>query len=179
MLIGKWKDKRDVHYISTEFCNNMVETRNKRGEVKNKPEANINYNKFMSGVDRQDQMLSYYPCDRKTVRWPSKLFIHILQMCLLNSYFLYNTYSGNKMTFYDFRLSIIKELLGPRKAVPRAKEKGQHVLRKCEKSKNGSTLRKRCKTCNEKGKRRETTYECNACPDIPGYCLDCCKIIHE
>ena len=177
--MGKWKDRRDVHYISTEFCNNMVESRNKRGEVKIKPEPIANYNKFMSGIDRQDQMLSYYPCERKTIRWPTKLFIHIYQMCLLNAFHIHNTYSRSKITSYDFRLSIIKKLLGPRDAVPRPTGVAQHVLRKCDKSEGEPTLRRRCKSCTQKGKRRETTYECPTCPDTPGYCLDCCKIIHE
>ncbi|KAE9521286.1 hypothetical protein AGLY_018305 [Aphis glycines] len=68
VVIGKWRDKREVAYISTEFKNNLVVSTNKRGHNKTKPEPIVNYNKFMSGIDRQNQMQSYYPCTRKTIR---------------------------------------------------------------------------------------------------------------
>ncbi|KAG5890310.1 hypothetical protein JTB14_032821 [Gonioctena quinquepunctata] len=32
VMIGKWRDKRDVGYISTEYENNMVEIESRRGE---------------------------------------------------------------------------------------------------------------------------------------------------
>jgi len=40
----------------------------------------------VSGIDRQDQMMSYYPAERKTLRWYKKIAIHFLQICLLNSH---------------------------------------------------------------------------------------------
>ncbi|XP_046976423.1 piggyBac transposable element-derived protein 4-like [Vanessa cardui] len=83
--IGKWRDKRYVLYISTEHDNEMMEVTDKRGNVIVKPAAIIHYNKFMSGVDLQDQMVSYYPCERKTMRWYKNIFIHTLQMSVRNS----------------------------------------------------------------------------------------------
>lgn len=80
VMIGQWKDKREVVYISTEFKNNMVLSTIKRGKKHLKPEPIMNYNKFMSGVNRHDQMQSYYPFSRKTVRWYKKL-AYILYKC--------------------------------------------------------------------------------------------------
>ncbi|KAF0704071.1 piggyBac transposable element-derived protein 4-like, partial [Aphis craccivora] len=68
VVIGKWKDKREVAHISTEFKNNLIVSTDKRGHNKTKPERIVNYNKFKSGIDRQDQMQSYYPSTRKTIR---------------------------------------------------------------------------------------------------------------
>jgi len=34
VVIGKWRDKREVTYISTEFKNNVVVSINKRGHDK-------------------------------------------------------------------------------------------------------------------------------------------------
>lgn len=56
VIIGKWKDKRDVTYISSKFQNDMVPTTNRKGR-----ETFKHYNKFMSEIDRQDQTMSYYP----------------------------------------------------------------------------------------------------------------------
>ncbi|XP_015375053.1 PREDICTED: piggyBac transposable element-derived protein 4-like [Diuraphis noxia] len=92
VVIGKRRDKREVAYISTEFKNNLVVSTNTRGHNQTKPEPIVNYSKFMSGIDRQDQMQSYYPCIRKTIRWYKKIGIHIEQMLLMNSFYLYNKY---------------------------------------------------------------------------------------
>jgi len=110
ICVFKWKDKRDVLGISTEWTADMVDTQNKRGDKKKKPLPIIKYNDYMSGVDRQDQLLSYYPCERKTLRWYKKVGIHILQQLLLNSYLLY-CQNERKIPFYNFRLNIIRSLL--------------------------------------------------------------------
>jgi len=77
-MIGKWKDKMEVTYISSEFQNDTVPTTNRKGRETLKSLTIKHYNKFMSGIDRQDQ-ISYYPFTRKTIRWYKKLGIHIIQ----------------------------------------------------------------------------------------------------
>lgn len=57
-MTEKWKDKRDVTYIFSEFQNDMVPTTNRKGTETLKPHPIQNYNKFMSGINRQDQMMS-------------------------------------------------------------------------------------------------------------------------
>ena len=47
----------------------MVEATNKRGEKKDKPNIVKDYNNGMSGIDKADQMISYYDSLRKTIRW--------------------------------------------------------------------------------------------------------------
>uniref|UniRef100_A0A1B6DPU4 PiggyBac transposable element-derived protein domain-containing protein n=1 Tax=Clastoptera arizonana TaxID=38151 RepID=A0A1B6DPU4_9HEMI len=59
VMIGKWKDKRTVTYISTRFDNEMVTYRNKRKQQKIIPKPLMQYNAHMKGVDRLDQMMSY------------------------------------------------------------------------------------------------------------------------
>lgn len=186
---GKWRDKRNVTYITTEFDNKMGEFKNKRGVISYKPEAIIGYNTFMSGIDRQDQMLAYYPCNRKTIRWYKKIFFHVLQMSLLNAHYLYNKYSGaGKMSLYDFRLEIIRELLDTRvsKVTTVSLEKN-HKISKIEKSVQemsgvkevNRTSRKECRVCRRNKKRKMTVYECKACPEQPGLCVECFYDYHK
>ncbi|XP_046681277.1 piggyBac transposable element-derived protein 4-like [Homalodisca vitripennis] len=94
VAIGKWHDKRDVRFISTEHVLDMEECKNKQGETTMKPTAIVEYNKYMKGVDRQDQMLAYYPVTRKTTRWYKKLGIHIIEMMVVNSYMMFKSHSG-------------------------------------------------------------------------------------
>uniref|UniRef100_A0A1B6LW93 PiggyBac transposable element-derived protein domain-containing protein n=1 Tax=Graphocephala atropunctata TaxID=36148 RepID=A0A1B6LW93_9HEMI len=73
VMVGKWRDKRIVSYISTEHKNKMVTSINRNGVEREKPLPIVKYNHFMKGVDRSDQMMSYYPCERKTLRWYKKI----------------------------------------------------------------------------------------------------------
>lgn len=191
VMIGKWHDKRDVGllYISTQHKNTMADFINKTGENKKKPLPILQYNCYMAGVDRKDQMMAYYPCERKTLRWYKKLFIHYFQLLLLNSYFLYNKHTiGKKMNLYDFRLVIIRELLSS-KPTERCTTSPKnlhvspsvnHLPSKCEFGASGRTLRKKCKQCKKSGLREDTTYHCETCPGKPGLCLEpCFKIYHK
>lgn len=181
--VGMWKDKRPVLYLTTECENKMIPVANKRGQVTMKPTAIAQYNKFMSGIDRQDQMMAYYPCERKTLRWYKKLFVHTIQLMLVNSLKFYNRYSGAKtMTLFDFRLSIINSLL-PESAPPLVNSRasaGLHTISKItEKRADGRRIkRKTCRFCAKKKKRVDTLFHCTQCPNQPGLCMECFDNYH-
>lgn len=180
VMIGKWKDKREVTYISTEFENCMASVTNKRGEERMKPEPIIKYNAFMKGIDRGDQMMAYYPSEQKTVRWYKKVFIHVLQMLLTNSYFLYNEcafdINRNRMSLYQFRLDVIDALLPDKPAsVIRLPRNAEHTPSKNDTIPNTNhSKRKRCRVCSTKGKKTLTTFVCRVCPGEPGLCVVKC-----
>lgn len=68
-LILKWKDKRNVIMMSSRYNANFKEVKNRFGKSKLKPEVIADYNDNMSGIDRSDQIISYYSTSRKTIRW--------------------------------------------------------------------------------------------------------------
>lgn len=179
VMVGKWRDKRTVAYLSTEHENNMVEFIDKRGQSKMKPLPIIKYNAHMSGVDRADQMMSYYPCERKSVRWYKKIFIHIMQMILLNSFHLYNMYK-DKITFYEFRLQVIRSLLPRPEAIDspgrkRLRQAPEHKLTKStDRDRSNRLVRKKCRICTINKKQKLTPYYCDDCPGKPGLCADKC-----
>lgn len=176
--VVKWRDRREVLMISSEFENDMVEVTNRKGQTKIKPLAISKYNQYMSGVDKQDQMMSYYPCERKTIRWYKKIGIHFFQLFMLNSYYLFINHE-RKITFYDYRLSVISSLCESHNILPRLPVKSQinsiHLPKKLPKNKKNVYLRKRCKLCYSKGKKRVTTiFYCPGCDDEPALCLENC-----
>jgi len=69
LLCLKWKDTRDVLCSSTALkmtTTNVVEVQCKnRVKTKSKPDAILDYNFNKTGVERNDQMISYYPLKRK------------------------------------------------------------------------------------------------------------------
>ena len=179
IMIGKWKDKREVLYISNEHGNEMVEYVDKRNRNREKPSPIFHYNKNMGGVDRQDQLNSYYPCSRKTLRWYKKLGVHFIQLMLLNSFLLYRKFSGHKISFYEFRHSVLCSLLQinvtSQKKTPSKTNVSKHVLSKiASKAKDGRINRKRCRVCSANKIRKRTLYHCEKCPEQPGFCVGEC-----
>ncbi|CAK1598887.1 unnamed protein product [Parnassius mnemosyne] len=172
----------------------MQEVTSKRGITTLKPLAIVRYNESMSGVDLQDQMISYYPCERKTLRWYLKIFIHTMMMSLVNSRLLYNKFSGKpKLSLYDFREKIIEIFLPENPLIPESssgnRSQQSHKLTKIFKTteriiKTGperkvqAVARKDCRNCYKNKKRVQTTMECKDCPDSPPMCMDCFFMLH-
>jgi hypothetical protein len=63
-------------------------------EIK-KPYAVVQYNKFMKGIDRADQHLSYCSGLRKNVKWSKKMVLYLLNCVLFNALFVYRTLNTN------------------------------------------------------------------------------------
>lgn len=101
MLVIKWADKRLVSMLTTIHKDDVVavERRSRQSdtgrEVVQKPKASVEYNKYMGGVDRADQFLSYYRFSHRTVKWWRRAFFFLLDMAVVNSYVLYTFNNPN------------------------------------------------------------------------------------
>lgn len=187
VMVGKWKDKRVVMYLSTEVENEMGTITNKRNQPREKPKPIIQYNAHMKGVDRMDQMMSYYPCERKTLRWYKKIFIHVLQMIMCNAHYLYNMHNvigNNRMPMYDFRLQVIEALLPPpvpqTTRTPPGRSSLHRLTKNEERDAKGGRKRKLCRVCYKEGQRKQSTFVCEVCPDKPGLCaVNCFDKFHS
>uniref|UniRef100_A0A1B6GN37 PiggyBac transposable element-derived protein domain-containing protein n=1 Tax=Cuerna arida TaxID=1464854 RepID=A0A1B6GN37_9HEMI len=182
-MIGKWRNKQMVTYISTQYDNEMVQTTNRRNQKRTLPKPIMYYNSHMKGTDRLDQMVSYYPCERKTLRWQKNIFVHFLQVVIVNSLYLYNMYNSDRLSLYDIRVCVLEDLLPPKEAplLITPTRNSMHSLSKLMKRKgNGKSVTRRCRICYQEGKCKETVYYCAVCPDEPGLCeLGCCDKYHE
>ena len=94
-MVQVWKDKRLVHMISTIHDARIVNTDRKYKktdlEIK-KPYAIVQYNKFMKGVDKADQYVSYYSILRNSVKWSKKVVLYLLNCALFNALCVQDTY---------------------------------------------------------------------------------------
>lgn len=114
IYVSRWRDKREVYSITTGHLPKMITVNNRYGKQMLKPKHISEYNMNMSGIDRSDQMVSYYSSPRKTIRWYKKvIFIfHLLDISLWNSYFLYKkTLTTSNFRFLDFHEAIVKKLI--------------------------------------------------------------------
>ena len=72
-------------------------------EIK-KPYAIVQYNKFMKGVDRADQYLSYYSILRKSVKWSKKVVLYLLNCALFKAFCVYRTLTNKRIRYSPFKL---------------------------------------------------------------------------
>ena len=70
----QWKDKRVITLLTTSGTCNVIDVRTHRGQQKQKPAVVQLYNDNMLGVDKMDQLASYYALLRKSVKWCRKVF---------------------------------------------------------------------------------------------------------
>jgi len=88
-----WMDRKPVFVVSNAHSPIMesVRRKNKDGSVSlvNCPTIVADYNRYMGGVDLNDQLKSYYQYNRKSRRWWLRLFFHLLDVTVVNAYILY------------------------------------------------------------------------------------------
>jgi len=119
LMALKWKDKRDVLMLSTKHTPAMqtVSKRVTGGRVeKEKPVSVQEYNSYMSGVDKSDQMLQYYCFNRKTVKWWKKVMIHFISLSVVNAHKVYNVIRSRqgdrKIPLVTFMANLSEDLAG-------------------------------------------------------------------
>lgn len=176
VVVCKWKDKRDVLVISNMHRVDMVEVRHRNGKKSLKPNIISDYNNGMSGVDRSDQMLSYYSALRKTIRWPKKVVIHIFEMYIHNAYILFCHVTHSKITSLQFRELFVQSLIGGNTSnlTKRPRREEFHYLEALPRTEKKERPTKPCRQCTKNKIRRESRYFCPVCEEKPALCVEGC-----
>ena len=115
LLALQWQDKRKVTMISTIHYDSMVSKRRRtrlaEGEIEEimKPEVIYEYNTYMGGVDKSDQLLSYYPFTHRTLKWWKRAFFHLLELAMVNAYIMYtlSIQRGKRLNHQQFRQELV------------------------------------------------------------------------
>jgi len=79
------------------------------------PDSIIQYNAYMGGVDRGDQLCGYYNCRIKSRKFCKCILYFLLDVTITNAYILYKHYmysSHSKITVKEFRLKLATDLIG-------------------------------------------------------------------
>ena len=116
ILAVHWKDKRDVFVLSSLHGNTATEIERYSGNVV-KPDCISDYNKNMGGVDKCDQLLSYYAIAKKSKKWWKKVFFRLFELCVINSMCLFmqknEIFAKKKNSHKRYREMLIHELVQP------------------------------------------------------------------
>ena len=177
-LALQWRDRNVVTMLSTFHQGNewtQLEP-NHRGEVRSKPQAVMDYNRCMGGVDLSDQMACTYRIVRKVRKWYQNLFYHLVDTAVVNAFLVHKTLGGS-MDHSTFRFTLTEALLETGRPAPRrrvqtppvpasltppdspapARIPDGHMLQRVAKY-------RRCRYCSTVRKiRKETKFECSVC----------------
>ena len=82
------------------------------------PTAVAQYNKFMGGVDRNDQLQQYYNVGRKGRKYYRYIFWFLFEVSISNSFIMYSKYghftrqNPAPKSFLDYRVQLYHQLVG-------------------------------------------------------------------
>lgn len=189
IVIGKWKDKREVTMLSTRHGIDMIDIgkKNKKKENIVKPEIIIRYNNGKAGIDLSDQLSSYSTSVRKSIRWYHKVATEILLgTSVVNALIVYNKIHERKLKITQFRELLVDQMLGLEKqnesivnepstsGNKRSKGNTKHYFQETtEKCSRNRRLRKRCVHCYQSVKDVEGTVKAREVKKVSTFCTNC------
>lgn len=115
VLIVKWYDNKEVRVASNHFSAEPTELvsrydkKEKKRILISRPALISAYNYGMGGVDRCDQLLSFYRIKTKSVKWYKRILFHFLDLSLVNAYILRKTKSF--IPLFQFKLNVALTLM--------------------------------------------------------------------
>jgi len=169
-----WRDKRDI-YMLTNIHNAPAEGNFCNGGGKAiKPQIVMEYNRHMGYADKGDRMADSYSIIRRTFEWTKKLFFHLLDLAILNSYILHSSCQGKRLSHRDFRFTLVRNMLahaGPEREIPQALGRPLMLKRMSLGSKSAaadiwpvpSETQLRCCVCNTRGVTWKVYVKCRKC----------------
>ena len=120
LIAGKRLDKRDVCFMSTLYRGDMetITRRSQQGtpEIVTKPKIVCDYNNNMSGVDIADQIMVYYACGRRTLKWYKRVFWRLVEHIIVNASILFRHVCQPNLrqwTQKKFRIELVYTLVAP------------------------------------------------------------------
>ncbi|XP_010784271.1 piggyBac transposable element-derived protein 4-like [Notothenia coriiceps] len=184
ILFVKWMDTREVSMCSTvheAFSGQTVQRKVKQAGVWQTktvpvPDAVLDYNRSMGGVDVSDALIGYYSVHHKTMKWYKTFFYHFMEIAVVNSFLLYkelhkirNDPAATKPhTQKSFREKLAAEMLEfagvPAAAAAAAPSPPPLTCMPMYYGEDASASRKYCKNCSNAGyKRAKTPVYCRKC----------------
>ena len=128
LLATIWVDKRSIYFLSTipvaepplgSTCTVKSRTTTGAQEDKPCPPCLPDYQCFMRGVDRNDQMQQYYNLGRRSIKWWKRIFYYLVESTILNSFTMEShvraaehTHVSTRRDYLTFRLVLASELIG-------------------------------------------------------------------
>ena len=124
LLACAWKDRRIINFLTTmhkatgptRVLRTVVSDGRVTREAVTCPPLLPDYQAFMRGVDRADQLIGYYNIGRRSKKWWKRVFGYVIEVAALNAYIIQKegrpTSDRSKHDYLDFRVALAEELIG-------------------------------------------------------------------
>ena len=126
LLACVWKDKRIINFLSTmheaeaatptTILRTTVQGQEVTGEEVTCPPLLPDYQAYMRGVDRGDQLIGYYNIGRRSKKWWKRVFSYIIEVSALNAYIVQKDgrppSEHGKHDYLEFSYALAEELIG-------------------------------------------------------------------
>ncbi len=127
LLACVWIDKRSIYFLSTMHVAETAPSPTVKRRKLDGTEIEVvcppvlpDYQAYMRGVDRGDQLQTYYNVGRRSTKWWKRIFFYIVECAILNGYVLdshfhnaeHNKKGRQKRNILQFRLEIANQLIG-------------------------------------------------------------------
>ena len=174
VTVTVWQDSRTVTAAATNVDpTQTVEVMRKKkdgSKVAVKcPQSIALYNKYMGGVDHNDQLRGYYHVRLKCRKYYKYIFWFMFDLAITNTYVLYKTYTDHTIqNLKTFRTELARSLIGEyaSRKRPGRPSGSQPVKRFCSSHfpVRGAEKAHRCHYCHSyKHERHETVWYCRDC----------------
>lgn len=116
ILLVKWYDNKEVVVGTNHYSVEPTDQVRRWDKVRKQytsiqiPAVIRAYNRGMGGVDRCDQLLSFYRLKTKAKKWYKRVLFHFLDLSLVNAYILYRE-THEKTPLYEFKLDVAISLM--------------------------------------------------------------------
>ena len=190
LTVSLWQDSKPVVTIASNSDPLNITSVLRKSKDGNRteiscPQAIALYNKYMGGVDRNDQIRGYYPVRMKGRKFYRYIFWFIFDVAITNAYFLcrYHT-SLTVNSVKKFRSELAWSLIGSFNNRKRRGRPSTSVTKRfCSSHFPKKGQRLRCQYCyHTKKERHETTWFCEDCK-VPlchsGLEDDCFLLFHK
>lgn len=193
IISTKWIDTKEVCVLSN--CHKpelgIAKRKNKSGDKIEVmcPKMITDYNRYMAGTDRCDQMATMYMYDRKSNKWWKKVTMRLFRIAILNTWIIISELKKKKEPLINLLDELALEMISDsvlhltpekqnRRKVgrPTNREKmifdpiGQHLP-------VHTNQRRRCVGCAKLKKDRRVHFICRACDEA--YCSACFAPCHD
>jgi len=142
-------------------------------ETIQKPKVIEEYNQYMGGVDKSDQLVTYYGFRRCSKKWWKQAFFHLMELTMVNAYILYcyNTPKKEHMTHLEFALAVARALLDDAHPLPALRYQPPPAAADLPLRLTGRHFPEPagscpdCKICSDRqaGNRKQTQWQCKTC----------------
>lgn len=169
-LALQWKDNRPVTMLTTIHNANEFVHIDRKQKIANRwqnvqvcqPKAIEEYNAYMNGVDRSDQIIGKSTALRKCMRWWKTLFFHMIDIAVVNGFILFQLRDVEELkrpqqySTTEFREELVRQLAGleeyglPPAYNPSAKQPGDFEAVHMPKF---GEIRRNCKVCYDEMKK--------------------------